>query len=253
MAVRNAAASSISAIALIEIPIGMWNDIFDTLGNMVQSAEASVETKVACVETIRYICEDLSESTLPPVMSSTVMMLLLYCLQASQPTELWDEAIQALDCALAFAEDFMKSEEQCRCVMEAVFNATSSASLDVQGHAFQCLGEIFDLFYASVPPFFQPFYGACEAAIRGSERDIAIQAAFALNMLAVVESESKAENRCLGLCQQCYTQLVQVLCEAMTRQDEDDDGETMTPAMAAATCLGSFAEVVGYGGGESEA
>ena len=172
-------------------------------------------------------------------MSSTEMMLLLYCLQAS--------------CALVFAEDFMKSEEQCRCVMEAVFNATSSASLDVQGHAFQCLGEIFDLFYASVPPFFQPFYSACEAAIRGNERDIAIQAAFALNMLAVVESESKAENRSLGLCQQCYTQLVQVLCEAMTRQDEDDDGETMTPAMAAATCLGSFAEVVGYGGGGSEA
>ena len=49
MAVRNAAASSISAIALIEIPIGMWNDIFDTLGNMVQSAEASVETKVESV------------------------------------------------------------------------------------------------------------------------------------------------------------------------------------------------------------
>ena len=156
-------------------------------------------------------------------------------------------AVQALDKALAFADEFMKNEEQCRCVMEAVYNSLHSTNLDVQGHAFQCLGEIFDFFYALVPPFFQLFYTECENAIRGNVPDIAIQAAFTLNILANVELECKDTAEFKGLCQQCYTQLAQVLCEAMTRQEEDDDGETMTPAMAAATCLGGFAEVVGYG------
>ena len=227
--------------------MGLWDNIFDSLGDAIQSPDTSAETKVACVETIRYICEDLSDANLSPVMVSKVMMLILHCLQQNQCTELWDEAIQALDKALAFADEFMKNEEQCRCVMEAVYNSLHSTNLDVQGHAFQCLGEIFDFFYALVPPFFQLFYTECENAIRGNVPDIAIQAAFTLNILANVELECKDTAEFKGLCQQCYTQLAQVLCEAMTRQEEDDDGETMTPAMAAATCLGGFAEVVGYG------
>ena len=83
-AVRNASASAISAIARIEIPYGMWNDIFDNFRDIVQDPSACVEYKVACVESIRYICEDfqdVQDYQFSAEMVSLLFLLLLVCIQ----------------------------------------------------------------------------------------------------------------------------------------------------------------------------
>ena len=91
-AVRNASASAISAIARIEIPYGMWNNIFDNFRDIVQDPNACVEYKVACVESIRYICEDfqdVQDYQFSAEMVSSLFLILLGCMQSNQPDPLW--------------------------------------------------------------------------------------------------------------------------------------------------------------------
>ena len=150
-AVRNASASAISAIARIEIPYGMWNDIFDNFRDIVQDPSACVEYKVACVESIRYICEDfqdVQDYQFSAEMVSSLFLILLGCMQNSQPDPLWKEAVTALNQALAYADDFMKDENQCRCIMEGVYNSTQHTNIEIQDSAFECLDNVFYLFYS---------------------------------------------------------------------------------------------------------
>ena len=232
--VRNAAASAVSAIAKIEVPIGLWDSLFDDLNCIVQDPSVRLETKSACIEAIRYICEDLDPDSINDSMSASILLMLLYCLQSSIPTALRDEAIQALNVALDFAGVFMQSPEQCTRVMEAIYSCCQDASLEVQTHAIICLNAVFELFYDVLTPFFPSFYNICKSAIT-SVSEVAIQACFSLETLAVVE-KMRIDNKetCLNLA-------------AMTKQHEEDDGETMTVPMAAATCLAAFCEVLKNG------
>ena len=247
-AVRNASASAISAIARIEIPYGMWNNIFDNFRDIVQDPSACVEYKVACVESIRYICEDfqdVQDYQFSAEMVSSLFLILLGCMQNSQPDPLWKEAVTALNQALAYADDFMKDENQCRCVMEGVYNSTQHTNIEIQDSAFECLDNVFYLFYSYIPPFFEAFYNACEKAICGSYPETAIQACLTLVTLANVEKEREdLHQQTNELCKKCGNQLVPYLCQIMTTKDEDDDSETMTLPTAAATCLRCFAEVM---------
>lgn len=245
--IRNAAASAMSAIARIEIPIGLWNSLFDDLNCVVQDPSVRLETKSACIEAIRFICEDLDPDSINDTMSASILLMLLYCLQGSMPTALRDEAIQALNVALDYAYSFMQTPEQCTRVMEAVYSCCQDASLEVQTHAIICLNAVFELYYDLLSPFFAPFYTICKEAIT-SVSDVAIQACFSLETLAVVEKMRLENNEpCFNLAASCGADLVEVLCIAMTKQREEDDGETMTVPMAAATCLAAFCEVLKNG------
>lgn len=243
--VRNAVASSVSAIACIEIPIHMWDDIFDTFRDMIQNPATSVECKAAAVEAIRYICEDLQEFEMPDIMSSSVLLLLLSCMQMNQPDSIWEEAIAALDQALTFASSFMENSNQCRCVMEVIYNSAHHSNERIQGSAFECLDTVIDLFYDCIPPFFESFFAPCVKAIEGSVPEIGVQACLTLVTLAQVEKDLlDAHKPSSELCKQCGPQLIPSLCKAMTDKDEDDDSETMTLPTAAATCLRYFAEIM---------
>lgn len=250
-AIRNAAASAISAIARIEIPCGMWNGIFDSFRDAVQDPNQSIEYKVACVESIRYICEDLQdvqEYIFSDEMVGTLFLILLGCIQSNQPDPLWKEAVMALNQALPYADEFMKDSNQCRCVMEGVYNSTQHGNDEIQSCAFECLDSIFYLFYSYVTPYFEAFYNACEKAICGNLPETAIQACLTLVTLANVEKEYMDSNTATDeLCKKCGGQLVPYLCQIMTTKDEDDDSETMTLPTATATCLRAFAEVMKNG------
>lgn len=243
--VRNAVASSVSAIACIEIPVHMWDDIFDAFRDMIQNPATSVECKAAAVKAIRYICEDLQEFEMSDMMSSSVLLLLLGCMQMNQPDSIWLEAIGALNLALTFASSFMENSNQCRCVMEVIYNSTHHSNDYIQASAFECLDTVIDLFYDYIPPYFESFFAPCVGAIEGPIPDVGVQACLTLVTLAQVEKEMlDAHKPSSELCKQCGPQLIPSLCKAMTDKDEDDDSETMTLPTAAATCLRCFAEIM---------
>lgn len=246
--VRSAAASATSAIALIEIPIGLWDDLFDYLGSRIQDQNTSLEEKCACVLTIRYICEDFAYLSLDSQMVSKLMYFLLGCLEVQQPPQLIDEAIQALSNALILADEYMHNSDQCTQVMMAVLNSCQNANHEIQAHAFQCLTTVFGSFYDLLEPYFMVFYEVCEIAIKSAVSNIAVQACFVICTLAEEEKERIMMSRpVFNFIAKCYVKLASVLCDVMTTQEEEDDGEMVTAPIAAATCLSAVAEVMKNG------
>ena len=246
--VRSAAASSLSAIARIEVPVGMWDSLFDQIGTIILDTSVNEQSKCSCLEALRYICEDLSVEDINDSMAASIMMTILYSLQTIMPSAIRQEGIQTLNAALQFAETFMQSPEQCTRVMEGVLSCCQDSNLDVQRYAIICLNNVFDLYYEKLDPYIQTFYQLCKTKLEDmSNPEIAIQAAFALESLAAVELVIRGDNPSATLARQIGQELVPVLCTAMTQQNEDDDGETMTVPIAAATCLASYCEVLENG------
>lgn len=244
--VRNAAASAISAIAKIELPIGLWDSLFTDLQSLIENSSVDVGSRVACIEVVRYICEDLQN--MDDAMAAVILNMLLNCFQSSQPMEIWLEAIQALSSALFFADSYMQDTSQCNRVMQAVLDACQSSSLDVQCNAFNCLTNVFDYFYRLINPYFDTFYTVCEHAVTSDVGQLSIQGSLTLSTLFEVElTQEHQGGEVFGLCQRCGDKLAEVLCMVMVKQDENDTGETMTPSAAAATCMRSLAEVLRNG------
>ena len=84
--VRSAAASSLSAIARIEVPVGMWNTLFDQIGTIILDTSVIDQSKCSCLEALRYICEDLSVEDINDTMAASIMMTILYSLQTTKHT-----------------------------------------------------------------------------------------------------------------------------------------------------------------------
>lgn len=223
----------------------MWDNVFDVFRDVVQNPGTSNECRSACIETVRYICEDLQEHQFSEQMSSSVILLLLSCIQPNQNDMVWQEAIQALTSALTFADQFMENTSQCSCVMEAVYNSLQHSNDEIQCHAFECLDTLFYVFYEKLSPFFTGFFEVCKTILQGSNPSTGIQSCLTLVTLAQVEKERLETNeQIFGFCTSCGSELIPVLCEVMTHKDEDDDSEIMTLPTASATCLQCFAEVM---------
>ena len=156
--VRNAAASAVSAIARIEVPIHLWNDLVDCLNGIIQDPSVRLEVKVTCVETMRYICEDLDPDDMDPTMANAILMGLLYCLQSTMPPEMRNEAIQALNAALYFGDSFMASSENSNRVLESICSCCSDGNPEIAMNGFICLNVVFDAFYTSLGDAFGALY-----------------------------------------------------------------------------------------------
>lgn len=247
--VRNAAASAVSAIAKIELPIGLWDDLFENLGNVIMNTSIDSGPRVACIETVRYICEDLTNMN--DALSSTIMHLLLNILSMQQPPEIVSEAVYALSSALTFADSYLSDSSEFLRLMQSLLNACQSSSLEVQVQGFDCLNIVFDQFYTKIEPFFKEFYAACETALCSDVPELSIRGALTLCTLLDVELEQEQMGeKTLQLGKQYGEKLAGSLCSVMVKQEEEDTGETMTPAAAAATCLRALAEVLRNGSGE---
>lgn len=248
VAVRNAAASAVSAIAKIELPIGLWDDLFVNLESVIMNASLDPGARIACIETVRYICEDLP--AMNDALSSTILQLLLNVLSAEQPAEIWAEAVHALESALSFAETFLQDSSQLLRLMQALLKACCASELEVQCQGFDCLNIVFEDYYAKIGPFFEEFYKACEAALCSDVSELSVRGALTLYTLLDVELELEQMGEpTLQLGKQYGEKLARSLCSVMVKQDEDDAGETMTPPAAAATCLRALAELLRNGSG----
>jgi importin subunit beta-1 len=72
--VRRTIASLISAIAEIEIPRGEWADLIASL--CVNSANEQMQIRMASLQTIGHICEDLNPSDLNQDLKNQIMLAL---------------------------------------------------------------------------------------------------------------------------------------------------------------------------------
>ena len=81
--VRGQVASLIATISSIEVPRGEWQDLIPKLCEGAQNTENSEFIRMSALQTLGYICEELSPADLTPEIKNLVMLALTHNISSS--------------------------------------------------------------------------------------------------------------------------------------------------------------------------
>ncbi|KAG7531899.1 hypothetical protein FFLO_04045 [Filobasidium floriforme] len=249
-------ASAIAAIAACELPYGEWNELIGTLLEFV--GQDNVGLRVATLQTIGYICEAIS----PEYLASRSNEILTAVVQGVRKEEtnmdVQAAAIQALYNSLEFIRDNFEREGERNYIMQVVCEATQSSSIPVQVGAFECLVKIMQLYYDKMKLYMErALFGLTVIGMQNAEEKVALQAVefwstvcdeeaelmYEAQEAAEVGSSPVVESQ--NFAKVALPEILPQLLVLMQKQDEDAEDDEWNVAMAAGTCVGLLATVVG--------
>jgi importin subunit beta-1 len=145
--VRTQCASLVAAIATIEIPRGEWTEL---INNLCTNSNSDVsQIKLASLQTLGFICEELEPSNLSNELKNAVVVALTTSIdkdEASAPnsqglpaTKL---AVKALLHSLPYATQNFKVENERNFIMQKVFDAIFVSDVNIRENAMQVLVEL---------------------------------------------------------------------------------------------------------------
>ena len=143
---RKGAAQAVSAIAIIELQRQEWKEIITTL--VANAQGLTLEYKLASLETLGYICEELPEKTLTVEQIDQVLSALVTNMQPHiDNVDVKLNAITALTFCLRFCDkNFQLEHEKSLIVLNLLGNCASPVS-DIRMKAAQCILEIVRCYY----------------------------------------------------------------------------------------------------------
>ncbi|KAI0744690.1 ARM repeat-containing protein [Earliella scabrosa] len=252
------AAQVVSAIAAVELPHGQWMDVVGILLGFVSDA-ANVNLRVATLQAIGFICEALqSKPEILSMRSNEILTAVIHGARKEEPSqEVQLAAIQALLNSLEFVRDNFDREGERNYIMQVVCEATQNANSAVQVGAFECLVKIMSLYYDKMSYYMErALFGLTVMGMKHNEENIALQAIEFWSTVCELEAElaweaSEAneygelpENESKYFAKVALPEIVPVLLDLLTHQEEDADEDEWNVAMAAATCLTLLANAV---------
>ncbi|KAI0270716.1 karyopherin Kap95 [Gloeopeniophorella convolvens] len=255
--VGTVAAQSVAAIATVELPQGQWPDLIEVLLRFVNSG-TSVPLRQSTLSAIGFICEALDPDVLS-VRADEILTAVVHGARKEEPsTDVQLAAMEALYNSLAFIRENFEREGERNYIMQVVCEATQSASVQVQAKAFECLVRIMTLYYNKMAYYMErALFGLTVMGMKSEEEPVALQAIEFWT--SVAEEETNMESDYLdaqeGLidgdveapkyfAKIALPEIVPVLLQLLTRQDEDADEGEWNVAMAAGTCLSFLAQAV---------
>lgn len=264
--VANTAAQIIAKIAIIEVPRGQWTDLIGALLQNMTNPQASTSLKKATLETLGYICEEINSD----VLTASANQILTAVIQGMRPEEKSRDvklaACNALLLSLDFSKKAFEKEKECAWIFESVLSLMEYPDEEIKFAAYAVLTEIAEQYYDKLPTFMvRIFKITLESIAKGpKEEDLCKMAMEFWSTICDEESAIAEEilyNQENGLpppekVSQFYVKgalqyLVPLLTKCLTVQEEDDDPDDYTIAMAAGICLNLVAQtvkddVVGY-------
>lgn len=136
--VRSQIASLIAAIAAIEIPRGEWTDLIANLCS--NSSNENLQIRLASLQTIGFICEELKPEDLTKELTDQIMLALTSNISAqpdfAQQTKL---AINALLHSIPYTSANFLVDGERDCIMEKIFEGLTAQDITIRETAMQCL------------------------------------------------------------------------------------------------------------------
>lgn len=218
----------------------------------------NVGLKVATLQTIGYICE-----TIPPdYLASRSNEILTAVVQGARKEEtnvdVQQAAIQALYNSLEFIRNNFEREGERNYIMQVVCEATQSPSINVQVGAFECLVRIMQLYYDKMKLYMErALFGLTVIGMQNPEEKVALQAVefwstvcdeendLAYEAQMAEEAGVPPEVESQGFAKAALPEILPQLLVLMQKQDEDAEDDEWNVSMAAGTCVGLLANVVG--------
>uniref|UniRef100_A0A1D1XRF9 Importin subunit beta-1 n=1 Tax=Anthurium amnicola TaxID=1678845 RepID=A0A1D1XRF9_9ARAE len=255
---RHTSTQVIAKIASIEIPRREWPDLIGRLLSNMRQQNASAVLKQATLETLGYVCEEISPKDLEQDQVNSVLTAVVQGMsQLEQNTDVRLAAVKSLYNALDFAQINFENEMERNYIMSVVCDTAISKELEIRKAAFECLVSISSLYYEFLEPYMQTLYNLTSNAVKGDEEPVALQAIEFWSSVCDVEIEIQEEygsnenensgNISHHFIEKALPTLVPMLLETLLKQDEDQDhdDDIWNLSMAGGTCLGLAARTVG--------
>lgn len=248
----------IANISAIELPSGQWLDLVHTLLGFVNQT-ANISLKVSTLQTIGFLCEGIK----PEVLAAQSNEILTAVVQGARSDETNKDvklaALRALYNSLEFVRDNMENEGERNYLMQVVCEATQYKNTEVQVAAFECLVRIMGLYYDKMGFYMErALFGLTSLGMKAPDDAVALQAIefwstvceeeIELAIEAVEAAEEYGEppaRESKHFAQIALPEILPIILQLLTRQEEDADEDEWNVSMAAGTCLSLLARATG--------
>ncbi|KAI9665277.1 MAG: karyopherin beta [Trizodia sp. TS-e1964] len=253
----SSAAQFIASIAAIELPRDLWPQLMTTLVQNVSSG--STNLKQASLTAIGFICES-SDQDLRDSLTQHSNAILTAVVQGARKEEenqdVRHAAISALGDSLEFVRTNFDNEGERNYIMQVICEATQSDDNRVQEGAFGCLNRIMSLYYDKMRFYMEKaLFGLTIMGMKSEEEDVAKLAVEFWSTVCEEEITIEEENSQAQIdgtemrvyhnfCKVATPEVVPVLLELLTRQDEDAADDDYNVSRAAYQCLQLYAQVI---------
>ncbi|KAG1810303.1 karyopherin Kap95 [Suillus fuscotomentosus] len=250
------AAQVVSAIAAVELPVGQWPDLVEILLGFINTSD-DTNLKIATLQAIGYICETIKPEVLA-LRSNEILTAVIHGARKEEPSsEVQLAAVHALFNSLEFVRDNFDREGERNYIMQVVCEATQNPSVSVQVGAFECLVKIMALYYDKMAFYMeQALFGLTVMGMKHSDERVALQAVefwttvceeeieLAHEAREAAEYDEPPELESKHFAKVALPEVIPVLLNLLTQQEEDADEGEWNLAMSAGTCLNYMAQAV---------
>lgn len=254
----NAAASFIAAVAAIELPRNEWPELMPQLVRNV--GDGSPSLKQTSLTTIGYICDSDDDDLRASLNQHSNAILTAVVQGARKEEENLDvrfAAMQALSDSLEFVKSNFENEGERNYIMQVICEATQSTDFRIQQAAFGCLNRIMGLYYDKMRFYMEKaLFGLTVVGMKHEEEEVAKLAiefwctvceeemAIEDDNIQAVETGMEARPF-FSFARVATSEVVPVLLELLTKQDEDASDDEYNVSRAAYQCLQLYAQCVG--------
>mmetsp|Transcript_29930 Transcript_29930/g.80044 ORF Transcript_29930/g.80044 Transcript_29930/m.80044 type:complete len:868 (+) Transcript_29930:124-2727(+) len=255
--VGKASAQVLAKIGGIEIPVNEWDGLVPLLLTHVTNQDPRAR-QIALI-TLGYLCEELVAISeidgikISDDISNHVLTAVVQGMRdGDAQTKL--EATRAFYHAVVLAQTNFRKPNERDFIMEVVIDACKfKAAEPVQIAAFECLVQIATEYYDFLLPYMNSLGPLTWETIKTAPEKVSIPAMEfwstvcdeELDLLDLQASGRPLQRPLLKVIDQAVASLVPILTETLCRQGSEEDDDTWNLAMAAGTCLGLVAQVVG--------
>lgn len=255
-----AAAQVVAAIAAVELPRSLWDDLMPQLVQNVSQGEA--HQKQASLTTIGFICES-PDAELRAALIGFSNPILTAVVQGARKEETNVEvraaAITALSDSLEFVGNNFKNEGERNYIMQVVCEATQAEDSRIQQGAFGCLNRIMALYYDNMRYYMEKaLFGLTIMGMKSEDEDVAKLAVEFWSTVCEEEIAIEDDNAQIGpvddqdqlrpfynFARVATGEVVPALLVLLTKQDEDATDDEYNISRAAYQCLTLYAQAVG--------
>lgn len=271
-AVGTTVAQVITCIAYVELPRGEWPELLQTLIAYVTKDDATPSIKKASLDTIGFICEDVSPEVLFGISSSIFTVILSGFKDEAADVKI--AAAHALTNSLLSAQSVFDDEPKRTMAMSIVCGACCSHSDRVVVAALECIVKILQLYYDKIEQYMPDgIYPITAQLLAHKNADVVQQAIEVWSTICEIEVQFTAEEaetfsaedsfRGFKFAERSFKFIVPPILQLLVDgaqggadaqeieddqsdlHDADDADDEWNVAMAASTCLSLWAECIG--------
>eukprot|EP00889_Picochlorum_renovo_P003422 jgi/Picre1/30452/NNA_005816.t1 len=252
MDIGHTSALVIAKVAAIEIPKNQWPQLVPkVLTNADQGAPLNV--RQSSIEVLGYLCEELAEFEEDYLDEEMVNKILTGVVTAMRPEEpsmdLRCVATKALTNALDYASGNFQRDQERNYIMETICHGTGAADAKVREAAWECLVRVVENYYEHLPAYIGAIFTLTQTAMGDPVEGVVMQALEFWSSIAeeefmcLLDVEDGKEDKSYKFILNSLNQLVPLLLEQLTKQDEFADEGSWNIALAAGTALSLTATV----------